>query len=173
MQGWTPLIVVHAITATLAMVLGAVNLFRRRRGDLPHRVIGRTWLGAMYITALSSFGIQEIRPGQFSWIHALSVLTLITLSLGLWNARRGRVAAHAGNMIGSYLGLIGAFIGVVAVPSRLIPQAFQHNWLGMGAITALIVGVGLAFVAVVTRMLGSRVPTGSPDRAENRVTART
>jgi Predicted membrane protein len=157
MDGWTPLIVLHAVAATLAMVLGAVNLFRRRRGDLPHRVIGRTWLGAMYLTALSSFGIQELRPGRFSWIHALSVLTLVTLTLGLWHARRGHVAAHAGNMIGSYLGLIGAFIGVVAVPSRLIPQAFQSNWLGMATITALIVGAGLAFVAVVTRMLGGHV----------------
>jgi uncharacterized membrane protein len=165
MHGWTPLIVLHAVAATLAMVLGAVNLLRRRRGDLPHRVIGRTWLGAMYLTALSSFGIQELRPGRFSWIHALSVLTLITLTLGLWNARKGRVAAHAGNMIGSYLGLIGAFIGVVVVPDRLIPQAFQHNWLGMAAITAVIVGAGLAFVAVVTRLLGgtaARLTGGEP-----------
>jgi uncharacterized membrane protein len=167
MHSWTVLIALHAVAATLAMVLGAVNLLRRRR-DLPHRVIGRTWIGAMYFTSFSSFWIQEIRPGSFSWIHALSVLTIVTLTLGLWNARRGRVAAHAGNMIGTYLGLIGAFIGVVVVPSRLIPQAFQHNWLGMAAITALIVAVGLAFVAVVTRLLGRRIvspATPSLDRA--------
>lgn len=163
MPGWTVLIAAHAVAATLAMVLGAVNLLRRRRGDLPHRVIGRTWIGAMYLTAVSSFWIQELRPGSFSWIHGLSVLTIITLTLGLWNARRGRVAAHAGNMIGTYLGLIGAFLGVVVVPSRLIPQAFQQNWLGMLGVTAVIVGVGLAFVAAVTRLLGRRVEGASRD----------
>jgi uncharacterized membrane protein len=135
------------------MVLGAVNLLRRKRGDLPHRVIGRTWLGVMYFTAISSFWIQEIRPGNFSWIHGLSAFTIVTLSLGLWNARRGNIPAHAGNMIGTYLGLIGAFVGVVAVPSRLIPQSFQSNWLGMAAITALIIAVGLSFVALVIRRL--------------------
>lgn len=162
MHAWTVLIAAHAVAALLAMVLGAVNLLRRPRGDLPHRIIGRTWVGAMYFTAVSSFWIQELRPGSFSWIHALSVLTIVTLTLGLWNARRGRVAAHAGNMIGTYLGLIGAFLGVVVVPSRLIPQAFQQNWLGMLAITALIVGVGLTFVAVVTRLIGPRVATTVP-----------
>src|SRR5262245_35826328 len=91
MHGFTILIALHAVAATLAMVLGAVNLLRRRRGDLPHRIIGRTWIVAMYFTAVSSFWIQEIRPGRFSWIHALSVLTIVTLTLGLWNARRGRV----------------------------------------------------------------------------------
>lgn len=154
MHEWTVLIAVHAVAATLAMVLGAVNLLRRKRGDGPHRVIGRTWIGAMYFTAVSSFWIQEIRPGRFSWIHALSVLTIVTLTLGLWNARRGRVAAHAGNMIGTYLGLLGALLGVVVVPTRLIPQAFQQNWLGMAAVTAVVVGVGLAFVALVIRLLG-------------------
>jgi uncharacterized membrane protein len=162
MHGWSVLIALHAVAATLAMVLGAVNLLRRRRGDLAHRIIGRTWAGSMYFTAVSSFWIQEIRPGGFSWIHALSVLTIVTLTLGLWNARRGRVAAHAGNMIGTYLGLIGAFIGVVVVPTRLIPQAFQQNWLGMAAITALVVAAGLAFVAVVTRMLGRAGAAVSP-----------
>jgi uncharacterized membrane protein len=160
MHTWTVLIAGHAVAATLAMVLGAVNLARRPRGDLSHRIIGRTWIGSMYLTAFSSFWIQELRPGSFSWIHALSVLTIVTVSLGLWNARRGNVPAHAGNMIGSYLGLLGAFIGVVAVPNRLIPQAFQSDWLGMLAVTAVIVGTGLAFVAMVIRVIGQRTGPG-------------
>jgi uncharacterized membrane protein len=43
-DGWTVLIGTHAVAATLALVLGATNLIRRRRGDLPHRTIGRAWL---------------------------------------------------------------------------------------------------------------------------------
>lgn len=155
--GFTPLIATHAVTASMAMVLGAVNVLRRRRGDAPHRFIGRVWLVAMYFTAGSSFWIQDLRPGSYSWIHGLSAFTILTLSLGLWNARRGRIRAHAGNMIGTYLGLLGAFVGVVAAPDRLVPQAFQHDWVGMAVVTAMIMAVGLAFTGLVIRALP---PTG-------------
>lgn len=153
-HSWTLLIATHAVAATLAVVLGGANVLRRRRGDRPHRTIGWAWLVLMYFTALSSFWIQQLRPGQFSWIHGLSAFTIVTLSLGLWNARRGRVRAHAGNMIGTYAGLWGALVGVVAVPSRLVPQAFQASWLAMTGLTLLIVALGLAIVAVVIRLLG-------------------
>ena len=153
-HSWNALIVVHALAASFALVFGAVNIVRRRKGDPPHRAIGRLWLGCMYFTATSSFWIQQLRPGSFSWIHGLSAFTIVTLSLGLWNARRGRVRAHAGNMIGTYLGLWGAFAGVVVVPSRLVPQAFQASWWAMGALTLAIVAVGLAVTAGVIRWLG-------------------
>jgi uncharacterized membrane protein len=153
-HSWNALIVLHAVAATLAMVVGAVNLVRRRRGDLPHRAIGRVWLGCMYFTATSSFWIQQLRPGSFSWIHGLSAFTIVTLTLGLWNARRGRIRAHAGNMIGTYVGLWGAFVGVAVVPTRLVPQAFQQNWLAMGALTLAIVAVGLALTGAIIRWLG-------------------
>lgn len=162
-HGWTVLIATHAVAATLALLLGGANVLRRRRGDAAHRAIGRMWLGFMYFTAVSSFWIQQLRPGRFSWIHALSAFTIVTLTLGLWNARRGRVRAHAGNMIGTYAGLWGAFIGVVAVPSRLLPQAFQSSWPAMTALTLLVVAVGLALVALVVRVLGR---AGVPQRVE-------
>lgn len=150
---FAPLVGAHAVAATSALVLGAVNVVRRRRGDPAHRLIGRVWLVAMYFTAGSSFWIQDLRPGSYSWIHGLSAFTIVTLSLGLWNARRGRVRAHAGNMIGTYVGLLGALVGVVVVPDRLVPTAFQQDWLGMTTITAIIVGVGLAFTWLVIRLL--------------------
>ena len=153
-HSWNALIAIHAVAATFAMVVGAAQLVRRRKGDRPHRVLGRTWLGCMYFTAFSSFWIQQLRPGSFSWIHGLSAFTIVTLSLGLWHARRGNIRAHAGAMIGTYAGLWGAFIGVAAVPTRLVPSAFQSDWLAMSALTLGIVVVGLALVAGVVRLLG-------------------
>lgn len=161
---WSVLIGVHALAASGAIVLGAANLLRRPKGDAAHRAVGRIWAGLMYFTAVSSFFVQTIRPGNFSWIHALSVLTLVTLTVGLWAARRGRVRLHAANMIGTYVGLWGAFIGVVAVPDRLVPHAFQANWAGMGALTLAIVGCGLALVWVLTRTL--REPPGYTPRSD-------
>lgn len=153
-HAWSVLLVGHAVAASLAMVLGAAQVLRRRRGDRAHRALGWAWVGVMYFTALSSFFIRQLRPGSFSWIHALSVLTLVTLTLGLWNARRGNLRGHAANMIGSYVGLLGAFVGVVAVPGRLVPQAFQQDWPPMLLLTAGVVGTGLALVALLVRVLG-------------------
>ena len=46
-HSWNLLIVTHAFAASFAMVFGAVNVVRRRRGDRPHRTIGRIWLVLM------------------------------------------------------------------------------------------------------------------------------
>jgi uncharacterized membrane protein len=123
----TWLIPAHAAVATIAMLLGARNLLIKRKGDRSHRIVGRIWVAAMYVTVLSSFAIRELRPGHFSWIHGLSVFTFVTLSIGLWAALTHRVRLHRGMMTGSYFGLVGAFIGAVVVPVRYIPQQVVHR----------------------------------------------
>lgn len=141
----------------MAMALGAYNWIRRTRGDRSHRWIGRVWTGAMYWTILSSFAIQELRPGRFSWIHGLSVLTFVTLSIGLWAAVTHRVEVHRRFMTGSYLGLLGAFAGAVAVPQRQIPQWTLHQPAGL----ALGLTVCLLTAAAVVVAAG----TGRRERA--------
>jgi uncharacterized membrane protein len=154
---WDPLVVVHAVAASYALALGAVQLLRRRKGDRPHRWIGRSWLAAMAITVLSSFGVRTL-TGGFSWLHALSAFTAVTLTLGVLAARRGDVRAHRGNMIGTYLGLLGAFVGVIVVPTRRIPElaAAQPLVLAIWA-TSLAVTAG-AFVVAVLVLTRSRRP---------------
>jgi uncharacterized membrane protein len=112
----------HATVATLALTLGAYNLLRKRKGDRSHRIVGRVWVAVMYATIISSFFIRELRPGQFSWIHGLSVFTFVTLTVALWAAMTGRVGTHRHFVTGSYLGLVGAFAGAVAVPVRYLPR---------------------------------------------------
>lgn len=139
----------HAAGATVALLLGAYNLLRRTRGDRAHRLAGRVWVAAMYWTIISSFFIQALDPGHFSWIHGLSVFTFVTLSIGLWAALTGRVRQHRQFMTGSYLGLLGAFAGAVLVPVRDIPQWIVHRpvELALGAlgcvlVAALVVAAG-------------------------------
>ena len=163
-HGWTALIVTHAFAASFSLVFGAVNLVRPTKGDLVHRTLGKVWLALMYFTVFSSFGIQQLRPGNFSWIHGLSVFTFVTLTLGWTAARQGNRAAHAANMIGTYAGLWGAFIGVVTVPTRLVPRAFQDDWLAMTWLTVGIVVTGLALVRYLVHVLereSSPTATGS------------
>ncbi|WP_284985865.1 DUF2306 domain-containing protein [Arthrobacter sp. fls2-241-R2A-172] len=145
---WTFLIALHAIAAGYALIFGAVNLLRRNKGSVAHRILGRIWAVAMYVVVLTSFGIRTI-DGGFNWLHALSVLTFCTLTVGLWSVRTGNIRAHQRFMTGSYFGLVGAFIGVVAVPDRRLPQMAVHDlaaltlWAGALALTAGLTVAGL------------------------------
>jgi uncharacterized membrane protein len=141
----------HAAGATIALVLGGYNLRHRPKGDRTHRLVGRIWVVAMYWTVLSSFLIKDLRPGHFSWIHGLSVFTFGTLSLGLWAALTHRVQLHRRFMTGSYLGLLGAFVGAFAVPVRHIPQWAVHQPLGLGLAATGCVLASVALIALSRR----------------------
>jgi uncharacterized membrane protein len=145
------LIPLHAAGATIAMVLGAYQLFRRIKGDRRHRVLGRVWVVAMYWVIISSFFVKELRPGHFSWIHGLSIFSFGTLSIGLWAALTGRTRVHRGMMTGTYFGLLGAFIGAVVVPVRQIPQWAVHQplMLTLGALAC--VGAAAAIIVLSGR----------------------
>ena len=121
MHPWTPLLVSHVVAALTSVVLGGYQLWRRPRGDARHRLLGRTWAVLLLWTAITSFWIRDINDGAFSWLHVLSVVTLVTVTLGVVNARRGNIQAHRGNMVGSWLGAVGAMLAATAIPGRMIP----------------------------------------------------
>ena len=160
MDGWTALIAAHAAGATLALVLGGYVVLRSRKGDLVHRRVGVVWVATMYWVTLSSFGIQELSPGSFTWIHGLSAWTTVSLTIGLWAAVTGRPRLHRQFIVGSYLGLVGAGLAAVAFPTRLVPQAVVHHPLPVLAAVA-----GIAAVAVAVVRVAQRRPSRTPSAA--------
>ncbi len=146
--GWTMLVATHAFAATVALVLGGVQLFRPTKGDRLHRMAGRTWVLLMLYVAVTSFWIRDIRAGQLSWLHVLSVVTLVTVTLGLANAWRGNIEAHRRNMRGSWLGLVGAGVGASAVPDRLLPQLVVTSPAGAASALVAVVLTTLAVLAL-------------------------
>ena len=118
-----PLIVFHLAFALAALALGSVVLVRRK-GTASHKVLGRIWASLMAAVALSSFWIFEIRHGVGpSFVHLLSVWTLISLACAVYFIRRGNVRAHQGVMIGTFLGLAGAGAGAL-MPGRALYRLF-------------------------------------------------
>lgn len=158
MEHLTPLIAVHATLALVALPLGAYQLFGGTKGSPAHRFVGRVWVALMLAVALTSYGIRGINGDSFSGLHVLSTVTLVTVTLGLVNARRGRISAHRGNMTGSWLGLVGAFAFAAAIPDRVVPQFVMTRPPGA---LAFAVAVALTTVAIVA--LGHRL-TPSPPR---------
>ena len=99
----SPVIQIHAYCAIVALLLGAAQLFRRK-GDAPHRALGRLWVALMAAVALSSFFIWTIRLwGPFSPIHLISIFTLVMLWRGFTFARRHDIDHHKRTMQFTYM----------------------------------------------------------------------
>lgn len=143
---WTALIAIHAIAASYSILFGAFQLLRRTKSGKLHKIIGRVWVVAMYLVCFTSFGIQTLNGG-FSWLHGLSLFTIGTVSVGLWAAIVRKIPAHKSFMMGSYFGVLGAFIGVIAVPTRRIPTMATENTFGLILwVTALALTAAFAVV---------------------------
>ena len=123
---WTPVITAHALMAAAAVALGAV-LLRGRKGHRAHRIGGWIWVICMAGVAGISFAIQG--PKGYSWIHGLSVFTLISLALGVAFARTHRIKAHRGQMISLYIGALLITGLFTLLPGRLIGGAVW-GWAG-------------------------------------------
>ncbi len=158
-------IAAHAAGASLALVLGGWQLWHKPKGDRAHRQVGRLWLVLMYWTVLSSFFIQRLNPGHYSWIHLLSIWTFTSLTIGTWAALRGRIDTHRAWMNGSYVGLLGAFIGAVAVPNRDLPQLVVHRPV---VFTLAAIGILIAAATVIAPSARQRHFDGVPDAVDTR-----
>lgn len=95
----------HLATIALALALTPVLLLRPR-GDKAHRLLGTVWLLAMIGTALVSFNIRMTNPGGFSFIHLLSVWTLIQVPVIWYGARTHRIDLHRRSVRGMVTGAL-------------------------------------------------------------------
>lgn len=113
-----PAIQIHFLAAIAALLSGAAVVFLRK-GTPRHRLLGRIAAAGMATAAITSYWIRPA-SGGFSWIHLLSILTLVSLTIGLIARRRGDIRTHKRWMIGAYSGL------VVAGLFTLLPGRIMH-----------------------------------------------
>lgn len=110
----------HVSTVVVALGLTPFMLWRRR-GDRVHRKTGYIWVGAMFLTALISFGVRTDN-GAFSVIHILSLFTLIQAPLIVVLARKHAVTQHRTAVRAMVIGalLIAGFF--TFLPHRMLGQ---------------------------------------------------
>lgn len=135
---------IHALSATLAVVLGAVVLWRRKGTPL-HKALGRIWVALMLVTATSALFINEIRMiGPFSPIHLFSLFTYVSVFGGLRAIIVERnVQKHRSIMQTLYVGalmLAGAF---TLLPGRRMHAVLFGNTAGA---TPSILAIGTILV---------------------------
>lgn len=151
----TPAIWIHLVAALAALVVGAFVLWGRR-GDARHRLLGRVWVGLMLLAAFTSAFIHDIRViGPFSPIHAFTIITPLTLGLGMWAIRsrerlgaRRALAIHMTSMRLLYAGGLLIAGGFTFLPYRLLGRLTLGESVPAVNLTvvALMVGTGLVLI---------------------------
>lgn len=154
----------HVVCAAVALVLGPVPLWRRRRDRL-HRASGHAWVAVMAALALSGLAIPAgpiALAGPFGPIHLLSVYVLWALWVGVGHARAGRIAAHRGAMRGLYFGAVGLAGLFTLLPGRLMNRVLFGDDSVLGLV---VIGAGLAAMIgawVAVRARAAARPQFSP-----------
>jgi uncharacterized membrane protein len=116
------MIVSHLILALIALIIGSINLISKK-GTTRHKLIGWFWIMFMSYVAISSFWIKELNDGAYSWIHLLSIVTLLSLIFSIIAIKFGFIKIHSFFMIGTYVGLLIAGIFTL-MPGRYIANFF-------------------------------------------------
>ena len=127
-----PLIWAHLATIGLALALTPVMLLRPK-GDTNHRVLGYVWVAAMFGTAALSFWMRYSNHGSFSFIHIISVFTVIQVPRIVFHARKHDMIKHRRAVRGMVIGAL-LIAGFFTFPfNRLL-----GHWLFTGTSAAAV-----------------------------------
>lgn len=154
---------IHAWTAIVGVLLGAVVLWQRK-GTRPHRFLGRVWFIAMLVAVGTSFFIHVLRTwGAWSPIHVLSVVTLALMARAYIAIRKRHVPLHNKLMKACYYNalLLAAFF--TFMPGRIMYEVV------FGTSTAKVNNTVPLWVWIV---LGVLLVLGSRKLIEYRLTKR-
>ena len=119
-----PAIQIHAVAALLAFGIGIVQLIARK-GSKQHRTLGYIWAAAMMTVAITSFWIHEIRQfGDYSLIHVLSVIVIVSVPMALAAARSGQVNRHKKIMLSMFFFALITAGAFTLLPGRIMYRVF-------------------------------------------------
>jgi uncharacterized membrane protein len=132
----------HVVAAFSALAAGAAVL-PLPKGTHTHRVIGTTYVIALVLVNVAALSLHQ--ENMFGVFHALAVVSLITIAMGLTPLLLGKrspaaIATHAYCMTWSYAGLVAAGCGQLTVAVGQDAGA----WL-----VPVAIGVALSISAVV------------------------
>jgi uncharacterized membrane protein len=115
---------IHLVTVIPAFAIGTWLIFFSTKGARWHRALGAAYLVLMTVTAVTTFFIRSIVPGQLSLIHLFIPLTLFGVFGAVWNVRRGNIKGHRNAMLGLYIGGLLIAGGLTLLPGRLLHRVF-------------------------------------------------
>jgi uncharacterized membrane protein len=131
MNTLTPLLAVHVTAALSAVVLGPFALWARlgmKQHPKLHRAFGYAWVTMMVLTAMTAIFIKSTaslpRWGDYSPIHLLIPVTLLSLFGAFWYLAKGNIRVHKKTMLSLYFWAC-IFTGALT----LLPGRLMNHWV--------------------------------------------
>ena len=128
---------IHLLTVIPAIPLGTYVILSRK-GGARHKLLGKIWLGLMFVTAIATVFIRNVNDGQFSWIHLFTLLTFISVPRAILSARQGRIEAHKKQLRNFFIGAL-----VIAGLTAFAPGRTMWQW-AFGTPSHQVVAVDVA-----------------------------
>ena len=165
-----PLVMVHFITACLAIMLGAA-IFLIRKGTKLHRSLGAAYIAMMFVTVVSVIPVEAtVMPffgTRFGFYHVFVVIGFISLAFGIravlkWRSTRDPewLRAHQIHLAYSYAGLLMAGFSQMATNPRWLMvhvDSMTQFWV-------IFAAVNMAIYAVAMWLIQTRIAKGDPLR---------
>lgn len=126
----SPVVQAHAFAAIAAFVIGFIQI-AGPKGTVLHKMLGALWIALMFLIAVTSIFIgRPVEAGDplwahFSPIHLFTVLTFVSLTIGLRLLIGGgpQMKHHSRPFIGLFVGgLIVAGVLAFALPGRIMHE---------------------------------------------------
>jgi uncharacterized membrane protein len=115
---WEQALATGHIVAALSALLAGAAVLPLPKGTHTHRTIGTVYVLALVLVNVAALSLH--RENAFGVFHALAVVSLVTIAVGLSPLLLGKrspmvIATHAYCMTWSYAGLVAAGCGQLAV----------------------------------------------------------
>lgn len=137
---------IHATAALLALLIGPIAIYRKRR-DVLHKTVGYTWIISMLAVSISSFWIHSFGViGPFSPIHLLSIWTIFVVFRAIHFARIGKIVAHAEMLRWLYWGGLWVAFALNFLPGRMSNRIVFGRVEAEPLVIVAILLVALAFL---------------------------
>jgi uncharacterized membrane protein len=142
----------HVLAALSALGAGAAVLLMPK-GTHTHRVIGAVYVLALVLVDVAALSLH--RENSFGVFHALAVVSLVTIAVGLVPLLVGKrspmvLTNHAYCMTWSYAGLVAAGCGQLAVA---VGQDDIGAWVVPAAIATVLLISGVVIFGRVPLIL--------------------
>ena len=106
------LILFHAVSATIALLIGPIWLFSSFKKSI-YLYVMHAWVVLMIIVSITSFWIRDINPGKLSYIHILSVVTLLSIVQYIYLHKKQKSLTSIAKALGGvYIGLFLSLIHI-------------------------------------------------------------
>ena len=114
----------HVASAILALATGAILYALPRKGNAWHRRLGILSAFGLFVTGATGLMLYGL-TGGFNFLHILSLVTLVAVSVGTFALVRWRRTRNPVWLITHYRSMSGAYTGLlIALALRVLPAIF-------------------------------------------------